>query len=76
LKWLQGDKPPVMVDEHDEVVPNTMPLVGSIGYRTFGGPSGDENIAYIRNDQRQTDFEIVRSYGSYAEEILHYGRPG
>ena len=76
LTWFQGDSPPVMVDEHNDPIRNYELLTGSIGYRTFGGPSQDENIAYIRNEKRQTDFEIIRSYGSYAQEILNYGRPG
>lgn len=77
LRWCQGDKIPVMVDEHGQPIYNYHTLVGSIGYRTFGGPSQDDNIAYIRNDSRQTDYEILRHYGSYAQEILEYGRrPG
>ncbi len=76
LKWFQGDNIPVMVDDKDQPIRHYEKLVGSIGYRSFGGPSLDENIAYIRNDLMHTDFEVLRRFGSYAEEILNYGRPG
>lgn len=76
VTWYQGDAIPVLVDDHEKPVPNYQQLVGSIGYRSFGGPSEDDEIAYVRNEAMQTDFEIARRYESYAEGVLGYGRPG
>lgn len=75
LKWFQGDAIPVMTDSDDKPIPSYEEITGPIGYRSFGGPSEDDNIVYIRNEQRMSDFEVVRSFGSYAEEVLNYGRP-
>lgn len=73
VTWHQADD--VFVDDHENPIRNYHDLVGPIGYRTFGGPSEDEHIAYIRNEKMLTDFEISRNFSSYADAILNYGRP-
>lgn len=70
LTYYEVDR--VLVDERDQ------PLeVGTVGEHNlqFGNASGDQNIVYIRNHHLEVDFEICRSYGSYAVEVLGASPP-
>lgn len=73
VAWYQGDD--VLVDDQENPVRDHHSLVGHIGYRSFGGPSGDEHIVYIRNEDLQTDFEVARRFDSWVNAALNYGRP-
>lgn len=61
----------VLVDEEDTPIRNEVQVVGE-GNLLFGRWSKDENIVYIRNEKLEVDFEVVRSHGSYAKEILGF----
>lgn len=66
----------VLCDERDEVVDPERrdDMVGEANLDRFGHGSNDPNIVYIRNDNLEILYEIVRSPNSYAEEV--HGLPG
>lgn len=59
-----------LVDEQDKPVEDVDGLIGEEHLARFGHGSKDNNIVYVRNDKIQSDFEIIRSRGSYLEEVL------
>jgi len=59
-----------LTDEHDKPLEQTDKLVGDDHLVRFGSGSGDPNIVYVRNDRLGIDYEIIRSKGSYLEEVL------
>ena len=65
-----------LVDDKNEPIPNYRKIVGKIrGPQDFGGVSGDPHLRYVRNQEMETDFEIVLDARSYADGILNYGQP-
>lgn len=59
-----------LVDERDKPLEQTDKLVGDDHLVRFGSGSKDKNIVFVRNDRLGIDYEIVRSKGSYLEEVL------
>lgn len=61
----------VLCNERDEVIPTDErnKLIGEENLSKFGHGSGDATIVFIRNDQLEMDFEVMRSPNSYAEEV-------
>lgn len=61
----------VLCNERDEVVAKDErdKLIGEANLGKFGHGSNDASIVYIRNDQLEMDFEVVRSPNSFAEEV-------
>lgn len=59
----------VLADERDIPVDDMDELVGLENLEKFGHGSGDPNVVYIRNRPRRIDLEIVKSFGSFAEEV-------
>ncbi|UVK59344.1 membrane protein [Gordonia phage Pherobrine] len=68
LSYYEGDN--VLTDEADQPISNVEGIVGMKNLELFGDGSGDPNIVFVRNDKMQVDFEIARSFGTYAEEVL------
>lgn len=68
LAYFQGDD--TLVDERDQPVPDEDASVGNDNLTKFGYGSKDENIVFVRNEVLEADFEITRSMGKYAEEVL------
>lgn len=60
----------VLVDEDEKSIDNIEEFVGKHNLQRFGHGSGDTKLVYIRNEQREMDYEVLRSDGSYAEEVL------
>jgi len=67
----------VLSNERDEVVApeDRDRLIGEANLEKFGHGSGDASIVYIRNDQLEMQFEVVRSPNSYAEEVHGFDPP-
>lgn len=64
------EKDDQLCGENDEPIDNP-DLVAGLEFKTnFGTDSSDPNVVHIRNNKLQMDFEIVRSMGSYVEEVL------
>ena len=70
VTYYEGDD--VLVDERDDVIEDTEGTVGDDNLTRFGHGSKDNNIVYIRNEIRDVDFEVVRSRGKYAKEVLGF----
>jgi hypothetical protein len=69
LTYFGGDN--ILVDERDQPIHDEETIVGSDNLTKFGHGSKDSNVVYIRNDNIEVDFEIVRSTGSYVHEVLN-----
>jgi hypothetical protein len=70
LTYYEGDK--VLAGGNDEAF-DTGEVEKAVGWGNltrFGEKSDDPNSIYIRNETLETDFEIVRSPGLYAVEVL------
>lgn len=65
------DADDVLCDEHDEVIgkDDRDQIIGEANLNKFGHGSNDASIVYIRNDRLETQYEVVRSPNSYAEEV-------
>jgi len=67
LTYYEGDE--VLADEKDEMIHDPDMIIGEGNIR-FGYGSREANNVYIRNEKMEADFEVVRSTGKYAEEVL------
>lgn len=65
LAYYTGDD--TLADEDDAPVYNYTNVVGEL---TFGHGAGEENVVYIRNDERKAEYEVTRLDGHYAIEVL------
>lgn len=68
LTYFENDN--VLVDERDDIVDDIANIVGKNFMDHFGKGSSDPNVAHVRNVRLLTDFEICRSEGSFAKEVL------
>lgn len=62
----------VLCDEADNVIDpqDRDGMVGESNLDRFGHGSGDPNIVYVRHDEDERQYEIVRSEKSYVEEVI------
>lgn len=67
LTYYEADD--IVSDGKDLPVEDVDNTVGREALQRFGAGSGDRNVVYVRNPRMQTDFEVVSSPGSYAEEV-------
>lgn len=69
LTYYEGDD--VLCTERDEVVDpdKRNELIGERSLSRFGHGSNDASIVYVRNDQLELVYEVVKSPNSYAEEV-------
>lgn len=65
LTWYEKDQ--VLCDSHDKPIYNHQEVVGEL---LFGHGSNDANVVYVRNEQLQAEYEILRDDGSYEEVVL------
>ncbi len=65
LTYYEGDD--LMADENNEMVTNHERTVGKL---RFGHGSNDPNLCYIRNVEREADYEILRHTGKFTEEVM------
>lgn len=70
LTYFEGDD--VVADDRDQPLPDPEVTVGDENLARFGHGSKDNNIVYVRNDELEVDFEILRSNGKYAKEVLGF----
>lgn len=64
----------IITDERDEVIHHPEKQIGQEFDVAFGFDGEDPDIAYIRNDQRATDYEIMKTPERYYGES-HGGEP-
>jgi len=68
ITYYEGDG--TLADERDQEIPFVEPVVGQENLQRFGHGSGDSRVVYIRNERLSSDFEVVKSDGKYAHEVL------
>lgn len=69
ITYYEGDG--TLADERDQEIPFVDPVVGE-GNLQFGYGSGDNRIVYIRNERLSSDYEVLKSDGKYAHEVLGF----
>lgn len=70
IVYYSGDQ--TLADEREEPITDLNYTVGAENLMRFGHGSRDSNIVYVRNERLELDFEIQRSYGTYAQEVMGY----
>ncbi len=70
LTYYLGDG--TLADEREQEIPFVEPVVGEENLYHFGRGSGDDNLVYIRNERLGADYEVVKSDGKYAYEVLGF----
>lgn len=65
----------VLADDRDEVIVDYIDYVGENALDSFGEGSEDPNLVYVRNYDKEVDFEIVKDESSYQKEVLGYNDP-
>lgn len=60
----------VLADDKDMPIEDVDGTVGQANLEKFGHGSNDNNVVYIRNDQLEIDFEVGRSKGEFAQEVM------
>lgn len=57
----------VLADADDAILEHS--VVGMHNLTRFGHGSNNPDLLFVRNDELETDFEIAKSAGSYAQEV-------
>ncbi|MCA1800665.1 MAG: hypothetical protein LC687_06440 [Actinobacteria bacterium] len=70
LTYYEGDG--TLADSRDKEIPLIDNVAGEDNLTQFGHGSGDVNIVFIRNERLELDFEVLRSEGKYAHEVLGF----
>lgn len=70
LTYFEGDD--VLAESDDSVVFEVEAVVGMDNLGRFGHGSRSPNVVYIRNERTESDYEVVKTDGSYSE-IAHGG---
>lgn len=65
LTWYEGDE--ILVDDKDVPIYNWQKITGEL---KFGHGSKDANVVYIRNEELDAEYEILRHTGYYQIEVL------
>lgn len=66
------DKDDTLVDARDQVIDDVDGTVGINNLQRFGHGSVDNRVVLVRNERLDMDFEVVKSDGSYAKEVLGF----
>lgn len=65
-EYFNGDD--TLVDDQGMPIPDIDAMVGDENLARFGEGSKDPRIVYVRNDEKQMDFEIRLNSGSFGEQ--------
>lgn len=57
----------VVTTEDDEIIPNPEELLGD-ALTKFGFNKNDERVIFVRNEKRNTDYEIDKVFAAYSKE--------
>lgn len=68
LSWYAGDK--VLTDAREDIIEDYKNIIGEHALARFGDVSEDENVVHVRNTVQMVDYEVVRSMGTYQQEVL------
>lgn len=70
VTYYQNDD--VLLDPSDKQL-DVAAAIGNIRPSWFGNEADDENVCYVRNTKLEIEFEVNRSQGSYAKDVLGLG---
>lgn len=70
LTWYEQDG--ALADDKDVPIDEIESTVGFDNLERFGSGSRDRNVVYVRNERMEHDFEILRSEGSFAKDVLGF----
>lgn len=59
----------VVTDEEDNPIANPEKFLGEEALVSFGQSSNDENVVYVRNHEKKTEYEILHARCSYAPAV-------
>lgn len=68
LTYYEGDG--VFADKDDVIFDRARDSLGESNLSRFGEESQDENVVYVRNERIRRDFEVIRTEGNFADEVL------
>lgn len=68
LTYYAGDD--TLADMRDVPIDNTDYTVGDDNLTRFGHGSHDPNVVYIRNERSGSDYEVIRSEGTFEQEVM------
>ena len=68
LTWYAGDE--TLTDEREDIIEDYTNIIGEHALGRFGDVSEDENVVHVRNTALMVDYEIIRSNGTYQQEVL------
>jgi len=60
----------VIADIHEDRMEDYERYIGKNALTSFGEKNDDENVVHVRNEIIMLDYEIIRSSGSYCNEVL------
>lgn len=68
--YYEGDQ--VLADEQDKAIDLIDQTVGEANLERFGHGAGSSNVLFVQNDRLSMQFEIAKSEGKYAHEVLGF----
>ena len=68
VTYFEGDD--VLMDDSEGIISDVDGTVGLANLNRFGHGSGEEHIVYIANEKSKVLWEVSRSQGKYAVEVL------
>jgi len=68
LTYYQGDN--TLVDDADKIIDDVNETINRDSLNRFGEDSGDPNTVYVRNEQREADYEIILDERRFGQDIL------
>jgi hypothetical protein len=68
LTYYEGDKQ--LVDESEVPIDDVRQTIGADTLTKFGKLSGNGDTVYVRNERRKIDYEIVRVFDSFSDDVL------
>ena len=71
LTYYEGDQ--VLADDQDKRVEDPDDVIGLYNLARFGHWSNDDNVVYIHNDVRETEFEVILNHGKYSQIVQGLG---
>lgn len=71
VTYYQNDD--ILYDDVGQKQLDVKAAIGSIRPSWFGNEADDENVCYVRNTNLKIEFEVIRSQGSFAQDVLGLG---
>lgn len=68
LTWYAGDE--TLTDVREDIIEDYTNIIGEHALSRFGDVSEDENVVHVRNNVLMVDYEILRSPGTYQQDVL------